>query len=79
MKSQIISFLIKVIYKSFSLAGMMLCVNASANDGKPSAAAVKGSVPVNYYEAFMIAVAVIYGIYLIIRAKRRKRNGKISG
>lgn len=45
---------------------------------QPTAVSVKGSVPVNYYEAFMISIAVIYGIYLFVRAKRRKRNQNVT-
>jgi uncharacterized OsmC-like protein len=34
----------------------------------------KGNAPINYYQALMISVAGCYGIYLVIRAKKKKRT-----
>jgi len=80
MKKHLNSFLNKAILKSTSgLACILVCASAIANDGRdPVTADVKQSVPVMYYQAFMIGLAVSYGIYLIVRAKRRKRNSKIT-
>jgi hypothetical protein len=80
MRSNLKSFLIKALFRTtLFLSALVAVITVLANDGKrPSSVAVKGSVPVNYYQAFMISVAVAYGIYLIVRARRRKRNGKIS-
>lgn len=79
MKSSITNFILKASVKSFScLTGLILFASATANDGKPSSVAVKGSVPLNYYQAFMVGIAVIYGVYLIVRAKRRNRKNKFG-
>ena len=51
-------------------------VGIYANNVNGSSVPMRGSVPINYYQMFMIGVALIYGIYLLIRARRRKRNGK---
>lgn len=57
---------------------MLISIAGVANDGKqPATVSVKGSVPISYYQAFMISLAVVYGIYLIVRAKRRKRNSRL--
>lgn len=81
MKPKFLSFLFKAIFKTtVCVAILAACLKAIANDGsQPSSVSVKNSVPVNYYQAFMILLAVIYGVYLIVRAKRRKRNSKITG
>ncbi len=79
MKSLIKNIDRKAMARAFvGLASLIICMNASGNDGKQPSVAVKGSVPVTYYEGFMVAIALIYGVYLIIRAKRRKRNSRIS-
>lgn len=59
------------------VAAVLALIPALANDGGATSIPVKGSVPVNYYEGFMITVAVAYGIYLIVRARRRRRNSKL--
>lgn len=81
MKTHLTSFLVKATLRTAMIAaGLIMFAVTNANDGKqPSSVAVKGSAPVNYYQAFMIGVAVVYGICLIVRAKRRKRNSKITG
>lgn len=80
MKSNAKSFYMEAIFKTLLvLIGLLIHASLFANDGKqPTSATVKGSVPVNYYQAFMISVAVLYGIYLFLRARRRKRNSKIT-
>lgn len=60
------------------LCGLLGLVAASANDGGAASIPVKGGVPINYYEGFMLSIAAGYGIYLVIRARRRKRNSKLS-
>lgn len=60
------------------LCGLLGLVAASANDGGAASIPVKGGVPINYYEGFMLSIAAAYGIYLLIRARRRKRNSKLS-
>ena len=66
-------------YRCFlTVVSLAICFGALAKEGeRPVTVSVKGGVPVNYYQAVMISVALVYGIYLIIRAKRRKRNHNI--
>jgi hypothetical protein len=80
MKTDFKSFFSKALFRTaLCLSGLMMYMATIANDGKqPSSAAVKGSVPVDYYQAFMLGLAVSYSIYLVVRAKRRKRNSKIT-
>jgi hypothetical protein len=58
------------------LTGLLITVSAHSHNVNGSPVPIKGSVPVSYYEGFMVAVALMYGIYLIIRARRRKHNSK---
>jgi len=80
MKSKLTGFFIKaIIVAALSIPVIMtIQPSAVANDGKLPPVGIKGSAPVNYYQAFMITVAVAYGIYLIVRARRRKRNSNIT-
>jgi hypothetical protein len=80
MKTYFKSFFIKALFKTaLCLSGLMMYISTIANDGRqPSSVAAKVSAPVNYYQAFMLSIAVSYGIYLIVRARRRKRNSKIT-
>ena len=60
---------LKVILCIF--AGVLLtAVECFANDGLP---ATTGRAPVAYYEGIMVAVAVSYSLFLIWRARKRKR------
>lgn len=34
----------------------------------------KNKAPINYYQALMISVAGCYGIYLVVRARRKKTD-----
>ena len=61
-----------------TLAALMIFISLLAKDAKQPATTIKAAVPVFYYQTFMLGVAVLYAIYLYVRAKRRKRNSKIT-
>jgi hypothetical protein len=47
-----------------------------AHSGKSASATIKAGPPINYYQNFMLCVAGVYGIYLFVRARRKKKERK---
>ncbi len=68
-----------MLYKKvgFLLIGVANTLNCLAHDGA-NHVPVKNNAPINYYQSFMIGVAIAYGLYLLIRARRRKRSSQYN-
>lgn len=71
----LIAFLSRQKPRLIFLLPVLLIIVSSlhAHDGKINPIPVKKNVPVNYYQAFMISIAGAYGIYLLLRARKRRK------
>ncbi len=75
--------IIKTIFRqravlACSLIGILMFLQESnANDLNKDPIPAKSTVPINYYQGFMICLAGCYGIYLFVRARRKKRTDEL--